>query len=147
MNLKNLKEQLNEVKESKKALLTSAIEEVRSLDETQENELRQLDEKITDLQNQIQKAEEEIRQTSVEENIKSEGENKMTKENLEVRAIENFIRNGVIEEEVRATNTSAANTAIQPVFVQNEIVRRLEEVAPVFAKAKQYLKNIESCAG
>ena len=93
MNLKNLKEQLNEVKESKKALLTKAIEEVRSLEESEDNELRQLDEKISDLQNQIQKAEEEIRQTSVEENIKSEGENKMNKQDLEVRAIENFIRN------------------------------------------------------
>lgn len=138
MNLKNLKEQLNEVKESKKALLTKAIEEVRSLEESEDNELRQLDEKILDLQNQINAMESEIRENSVEENIKSEGENKMNKQELEVRAIENFIRNGVIEEEVRATNTSAANTAIQPVFVQNEIVRRLEEVAPVFAKAKQY---------
>ena len=138
MNLKNLKEQLNEVKESKKALLTKAIEEVRSLEESEDNELRQLDEKISDLQNQINAMESEIRENSVEENIKSKGENKMNKQDLEVRAIENFIRNGVIEEEVRATNTSAANTAIQPVYVQNEIVRRLEEVAPVFAKAKQY---------
>ncbi len=108
------------------------------MEESEDNELRQLDEKISDLQNQIEKAEEEIRSNSVENNIKSEGENKMNKQELELRAIENFIKNGVIEEEVRATNTSAANTAIQPVYVQNEIVRRLEEVAPVFAQAKRY---------
>ena len=132
MNVKELREMLNEAKSSKKALLTSAIEETRSLDDAQNEELRQLDEKISDLQSQIEKAETEIRENSVEENIKSEGEGKMNKQDLELRAIENFIKNGVVAEEIRATNTSANNTSIQPVYVQNEIVRRLEEVCPVF---------------
>ena len=138
MNLKELKESLNEAKASKKELLTKAVMEVRSLEATENEELRQLDEKISDLQNQIQTAEEELRSNVVEENIKTEGEGKMNKQEMEIRAIENFIKNGVVSEEVRATNTSANNTAIQPVYVHNEIVRKLEEVAPVFAKAKQY---------
>ena len=138
MNLKELKESLNEAKASKKELLTKAVMEVRSLEATEDEELRQLDEKISDLQNQIQTAEEELRSNVVEENIKTEGEGKMNKQEMEIRAIENFIKNGVVSEEVRATNTSANNTAIQPVYVHNEIVRKLEEVAPVFAKAKQY---------
>ena len=138
MNLKELKESLNEAKASKKELLTKAVTEVRSLEATEDEELRQLDEKISDLQNQIQTAEEELRSNVVEENIKTEGEGKMNKQEMEIRAIENFIKNGVVSEEVRATNTSANNTAIQPVYVHNEIVRKLEEVAPVFAKAKQY---------
>ena len=138
MNVKELKEMLNDAKQSKKALLTKAVEEVRSLDDAQNEELRQLDEKISDLQSQIEKAETEIRENSVEQNIKSEGEGKMNKQELELRAMENFIKNGVVAEEIRATNTSANNTAIQPVYVQNEIVRRLEEVCPVFAKAKRY---------
>ena len=138
MNIKELKELLNDAKASKKALLTQAIQEVRSLDDNQNEELRQLDEKISDLQNQIQTAEEELRSNVVEENIKTEGEGKMNKQEMEIRAIKDFIKNGVVSEEVRATNTSANNTAIQPVYVHNEIVRKLEEVAPVFAKAKQY---------
>ena len=138
MNLKELKESLNEAKASKKELLTKAVMEVRSLEATENEELRQLDEKISDLQNQIQTAEEELRSNVVEETIKTEGEMKMSKELNEKRAIENFLRNGVVEEEVRATNTSANNTAIQPVYIHNEIVRKLEEVAPVFSKAKQY---------
>ena len=143
MNIKELKEMLNDAKQSKKALLTKAVEEVRSLDDAQNEELRQLDEKISDLQSQIKKAETEIRENSVEQNIKSEGEGKMNKQELELRAIENFIKNGVVSEELReasasTTNTSANNTSIQPVYVQNEIVRRLEELCPVFAKAKRY---------
>lgn len=138
MNIKELKELLNDAKASKKALLTQAIQEVRSLDDNQNEELRQLDEKISDLQNQIQTAKEELRSNVVEENIKTEGEGKMNKQEMEIRAIENFIKNGVVSEEVRATNTSANNTSIQPVYIQNEIVRRLEELCPVFAKAKRY---------
>ena len=79
MNVKELKEMLNDAKQSKKALLTKAVEEVRSLDDAQNEELRQLDEKISDLQSQIEKAEIEIRENSVEQNIKSEGEGKMNK--------------------------------------------------------------------
>ena len=138
MNLKELKESLNEAKASKKELLTKAVTEVRSLEATEDEELRQLNEKISDLQNQIQTAEEELRSNVVEENIKTEGEGKMNKQELELRAMENFIKNGVVEEEIRATNTSANNTSIQPVYIQNEIVRRLEELCPVFAKAKRY---------
>lgn len=138
MNLKELKESLNEVKASKKELLTKAIVEVRSLEASENEELRQLDEKISDLQNQIQTTEEELRSNVVEENIKTEGEGKMNKQEMEIRAIENFIKNGVVSEEIRATNTSAANTSVQPAYVQNEVIRRLEEVAPVFAKAQRY---------
>ena len=135
MNIKALKESLNEAKESKKELLKNAIE-TRSL--VQDETLTELNNKILDLQNQIEKAEEEIRNSSVEENIENKGENKMNKQEQEIRSIEKFIKTGVVDEEIRATQTSALNTAIQPTYIDNELVRRLEEVAPVFAKARMY---------
>ena len=66
MNIKALKESLNEAKEAKKAILNGAITEFRSLEDTENEELRQLDEKIVELQKEIEKAEEEVRSTSVE---------------------------------------------------------------------------------
>ena len=135
MNLKALKEQLNDVKEAKKELLKNAIE-TRSL--VKDDELVALDNKISDLQKQIENTEAELRANSVEEKIENKGEIKMNKQEQEIRSIEKFIKSGVIDEEIRATNTSAANTAIQPTYIDNEIVRRLEEVAPVFAKARMY---------
>ena len=135
MNIKALKESLNEAKEAKKELLKNAIE-TRSL--VQDETLTELNNKILDLQNQIEKAEEEIRNSSVEENIENKGENKMNKQEQEIRSIEKFIKTGVVDEEIRATQTSALNTAIQPTYIDNELVRRLEEVAPVFAKARMY---------
>ena len=138
LNIKALKEEKNSLVEEKRSLLTSAINETRSLEGVENERLNVLTEKINNLNLQIINAEKELRESSVEENIKKEGEMKMSKELNEKRAIENFLRNGVVEEEVRATNTSANNTAIQPVYIHNEIVRKLEEVAPVFAKAKQY---------
>ena len=138
MNLKALKEELNSVKYAKKALLNNAITEVRSLEDSENEELRQLNDKIEELKSQIEKAEAELRSNSVEKIIENKGEIKMDKKELELRAIENFIKNGVVEEEIRATNTSANNTAIQPTYIDSEIVRRLEEVAPVFAKARMF---------
>ena len=138
MNLKALKEELNSVKDAKKALLNNAITEVRSLEDSENEELRQLNDRIEDLKSQIEKAEAELRSNSVEKIVENKGEIKMDKKELELRAIENFIKNGVVEEEIRATNTSAGNTAIQPTYIDNEIVRRLEEVAPVFAKARMF---------
>ena len=138
MNLKALKEELNSVKDAKKSLLNNAITEVRSLEDSENEELRQLNDKIEDLKSQIEKAEAELRSNSVEEKIENKGEIKMNNQEQEIRAIENFIKTGEIAEEIRATQTSAANTAIQPTYIDNELVRRLEEVAPVFSKAKMY---------
>ena len=61
MNLKALKEELNSVKDAKKALLNNAITEVRSLEDSENEELRQLNDKIEDLKSQIEKAESPIR--------------------------------------------------------------------------------------
>ena len=85
MNIKALKESLNEAKEAKKAILNGAITEVRSLEDTENEELRQLDEKIVELQKEIEKAEEEVRSTSVEKTIENKGEIKMEKTQIELR--------------------------------------------------------------
>lgn len=85
MNIKALKESLNEAKEAKKAILNGAITEVRSLEDTENEELRHLDEKIVELQKEIEKAEEEVRSTSVEKTIENKGEIKMEKTQIELR--------------------------------------------------------------
>lgn len=85
MNIKALKESLNEAKEAKKAILNGAITEFRSLEDTENEELRQLDEKIVELQKEIEKAEEEVRSTSVEKTIENKGEIKMEKTQIELR--------------------------------------------------------------
>ena len=85
MNIKALKESLNEAKEAKKAILNGAITEFRSLEDTENEELRQLDEKIVELQKEIEKAEDEVRSTSVEKTIENKGEIKMEKTQIELR--------------------------------------------------------------
>ena len=86
MNLKELKESLNEAKDAKKALLSKAVEEVRSLDGAEDDELRSLDEKISNLQKQIKEAEEEIRNNSIETKITNKGEMKNMKTKEELRS-------------------------------------------------------------
>ena len=135
--VKMLREKRNDLVSELNDMLQN-VTETRSLNNEQTEKVHQLEKQIDELTIKIQTTEEEMRSNVVEENIKTEGEMKMSKELNEIRAIENFIKNGVVAEEIRATNTSANNTAIQPVYVHNEIVRKLEEVAPIFSKAKQY---------
>ena len=86
MSLKELRESLNEAKDAKKALLSKAVEEIRSLDNEEDNELRSLDEKISNLQKQIKEAEEEIRNNSIETKITNKGEMKNMKTKEELRS-------------------------------------------------------------
>ena len=136
-NIKELKEQRNELKEKMVSLLSS-VTETRSLNSEDSEEVRKLEKQIDDLTSQIEKLEKENRSNTVEKKIEKGEDNKMTREELEIRMIEKFIKTGEISDEIRATQTSAANVAIQPTYIDNELVRRLEEVAPVFSKARQY---------
>lgn len=138
MNIKAMKEELNSLKEEKRSLLNSAITETRSLSSVEDERLKEVNTKIEKLENDIKNQEMSVRSNTIENKIENKGEIKMNKEELELRSIEQFIKEGVVAEEIRATQTSANNAAIQPTYIDNEIVRRLEEVAPVFAKAKMY---------
>ena len=124
MNIKALKESLNEAKEAKKAILNGAITEVRSLEDTENEELRQLDEKIVELQKEIEKAEEEVRSTSVEKTIENKGEIKMEKTQIELR--EQFMNAlatpnaDVSKLEMRADNGYTAGLGDAPYNVENK---------------------------
>lgn len=138
MNIKAMKEELNSLKEEKRSLLNSAITETRSLSSVEDERLKEVNTKIEKLENDIKNQEMSVRANTIEEKIENKGEIKMNNQEQEIRAIENFIKTGEIAEEIRATQTSAMNTAIQPTYIDNELVRRLEEVAPVFSKARMY---------
>ena len=124
MNIKALKESLNEAKEAKKAILNGAITEVRSLEDTENEELRQLDEKIVELQKEIEKAEEEVRSTSVEKTIENKGEIKMEKTQIELR--EQFMNAlatpnaDVSKLEMRADNGYTAGLGDAPYNAENK---------------------------
>lgn len=83
-NIKKMREERNELKDKLISMLEN-VTETRSLDNERSEEVRELEKKIDDLTKEIEKAEEEVRSTSVEKTIENKGEIKMEKTQIELR--------------------------------------------------------------
>lgn len=139
MTIRELKERKNEIIDRLTAINESCVAETRNYSDTEVEEVIELTNEIESLNEQIQNLKNEIRSTCVvEESKKMEVEPKMEKNEMEMRAVEQLI-NGNIGEELRAVTTTANGTDVIADYVQNEVIKRLEEVAPLFAKAQRYV--------
>lgn len=139
MTLEQLVAKKDNIIDQMVALNQTCVDETRSFTEDEQQRSVQLEQELENVKEEIRNAKEQLRNMGAVKNTKEEQKmaTELTKEQLEVRAIEDFIK-GNVTDEVRSVSTSASNTSIQPAYVYNEIVRRLEEVAPIFAKAQRY---------
>lgn len=138
MNLEELRSLRDETIEAMSALNEKCITEVRHMSDTESDQMRGLEEKFEQIENDIKVAKQEIRSNAVKiETIKEDEKVELTKNELELRAIEQCIK-GEMGEELRAVTTTATGADVTANYIQNEIVRQLEEVAPLFAKATRY---------
>ena len=139
MNLKELRALRDETIEAMTALNEKCITEVRHMSDTESDQMRGLEEKFEQIENDIKVAKQEIRSNAVKiETIKEDEKVELTKNELELRAIEQCIK-GEMGEELRAVTTTTNGADVTAHYIQNEIVKRLEEVAPLFAKATRYV--------
>ena len=139
MNLKELRALRDETIEAMSALNEKCITEVRHMSDTESDQMRGLEEKFEQIENDIKVAKQEIRSNAVKiETIKEDEKVELTKNELELRAIEQCIK-GEMGEELRAVTTTTNGADVTAHYIQNEIVKRLEEVAPLFAKATRYV--------
>jgi HK97 family phage major capsid protein len=141
MNIKALIEKKNELKAEYRALYETAVQENRSLEgDAREAELSA---QIAELNTQIETEENRAAQEAdTVENIKSEEEkremeNKLTQEQ-EVRAVEQFIRKQEGEELRAVTAGTGVGALTVPTHLSNMIVEKLFEVAPLFARTKNF---------
>lgn len=84
-NIKELKEQRNELKEKMVSLLSN-VTETRSLNSEDSEEVRKLEKQIDDLTQEIEKIEKENRSNAIETKINKGEMKKMTKTNEELRS-------------------------------------------------------------
>lgn len=85
--LKGLKEKRNDLVSKQKTMLSTAIDETRSLTEEEDTELRSVIEQIKELETEIETMEEEIRTSTIVINDENDkGEDKMTKTYEEIRS-------------------------------------------------------------
>lgn len=137
-DIKTLTEQRNDLIQQMKDM-TAAIEtEQRAFTEEEDNKFQELDNQIKALDTTIA-AQERARSLEMTENTKKEEEKvEETREALERRAFENYIRGAVEERSGDVNMTAAANGAVIPSTIANKIIARVHEISPVYAMATKY---------
>lgn len=139
MNFKALKEKRNSLVAEMENMLQAAETEVRALAMEEQEKFSQLKNEISEIDNTLAIAEEKRNDASVEvvENKIEERGNEMefTKE-METRGIEQFLRKEA-GEEVRAMNMTS-NGALVPTHLYEDIIEKVHEVAPLFAKTRLF---------
>lgn len=138
MSLKEKIEKRNALNEQAKSMLDNAQAEVRSLTSEQETEFNNLVAQVQELDKEIEELEaRSITDATavVENNIEERGNQSMETKELELRALDQYIRR-TEGEELRAMSTSTAG-ALVPTHLYEEVVEKLEEVAPIFAKVRK----------
>ena len=131
MKLKELLEKRNACIDEQNAILDSVEQEVRSLTDAEEVRFNELEAEVEKLDNTIQKLEERKKDSvkETEEKVEERGI-EMNKE-LEMRGITQYLRKED-GEELRKMSYSA-NGHLVPEYLHNELVEKMEEVAPLFA--------------
>jgi len=139
MSIKKLIEKKNSLISEAESILDVCAEEVRALN-TDENEAYEAKQKeIEDISKTIKlmearakdSAEVEVIETNIEkEEVRMEEKNVNVNE-VEERALADYMR-GIVTDEVRAMSTSTTG-AVVPTHLYGEVVKKLEEVAPLFS--------------
>lgn len=135
MNLKGLKEKRNVLLTQAEKMVNTIETEKRSLNsdemkdfESIENEVRDLDVKIKQLEN---------RQFNDDKKETLEERNMTEKKQTEVRGLEQYLRK-VEGEEVRALQKTSDGGALIPTTIEGTIILKMEETSPVFARARKF---------
>ena len=138
MELKKLMEQRADLQAEMEALLNTAKTEERAMTEEETSKFDELEKKIKAIDGTIEREErarkmehKEVKPTEVEERAV-----------IEERAFANYIRKqcGVhVEERAEEQNLDMGNNgAVIPVTIAQRIIRKVEEIAPVLAKATRF---------
>ena len=144
--LKALIENKNKVAKEANAILDKSVDEVRALTEEENTEyeakmaeVRNLEKTIELLEKRAEEdAQKEVEERKEEKPVEEKRELAIEEEQAnEIRAVEDFIK-GNITDEVRSMTTSANGGITVPTHLHNDIIRKLYEVAPLFAKARRF---------
>lgn len=153
-NLKDLREQRNELLSAGKAIIAKASKEERSLNEEEIRSLNDQKAEIETIETSM-KAIKEFRsknknpESTKIENRNSKEENKVAEDKKEIRSAMNaYLRNGN-KKEIRdvapsladgnADENAAGNGGvIVPTDVYNDIIKKLDEEAPVFEQSRKF---------
>lgn len=132
MSLKSLVEKKNALIAEAEAMLNVAETEVRGLNAEEDSAYEAKLAEIKEIENTITKMEERNKNLEViEEKVEGEERNMDNVLETELRGLEQYMRSQ-IGEEARAMTTSTTG-AVVPTHLHGEVIKKLEEVAPLFS--------------
>lgn len=132
MSLKSLVEKKNALIAEAEAMLNVAETEVRGLNAEENSAYEAKLAEIKEIENTITKMEERNKNLEViEEKIEGEERNMDNVLETELRGLEQYMRSQ-IGDEARAMTTSTTG-AVVPTHLHGEVIKKLEEVAPLFS--------------
>ena len=134
-DLKSLEEQRNEAVQAMKDMTSKAETEQRAFSEDETAEFDKLEAKVKNLDSSIERME---RARDMELNQKeTKAKTELSKETLEERAFESYIR-GIVEERADANLTKGDNGAVIPSTIANKIIKKVQEISPLYSQATKY---------
>lgn len=137
MKIKALKEKKNALIDEMQSLVNSCETETRSMNDVEDARFKEIEAEIKQIDIEIEEKRSLASETAIED-IQNNDEKRgidMEKE-LELRAVSDYIK-GNVTDEVRAMTTSNSG-GIVPVTLHDQIIEKLEEVAPLFAQARLF---------
>lgn len=132
MKIKELIEKRNALVDEQNTLISKVETEVRALTEDEEKRFNDLEKEIDQFDRTIETIESRKNDSTVEKDDKEERGNKnMNTADVEKRGIEQYLRKAPGEE--LRTMTYSSNGSLVPIYVYNEFVKKMDEVAPLFS--------------
>lgn len=136
-DLKSLVEQRNDLVQQMKDLTAAVETEQRAFSDDEKTQFDELDSRVKSIDATIA-AVESARALEMSENIQKEVKKvEETREALEQRAFENYIR-GAVEERLDVNMTKGDNGAVIPTTIANKIIARVHDISPIYAMATKY---------
>lgn len=137
MKLKALQEKRNELLNKADEMLKVVETEVRAMSTEERTEFDAMSKEINEINETIKSVEARRLDGEKIEDKEEKRDMELTTQEKEIRGLDQFLRKQDGEEK-RALNVSAQGAALIPDNVEGTIVLKMEETAPVFARARKF---------
>lgn len=135
-DLKTLEEQRADLVQEMKSMTSKAKEEQRAFSDEEDQKFEELSDKVKKLDSTIEKIE---RARDIELNVVSDEKKKELKtEEMEERAFEAYIRGNMQQRAEDMNLTASDNGAVIPTSIVNKIIKKVEEICPIYQMATRY---------
>ena len=135
-DLKTLTEQRAELVQKMKDMTATAEAEQRAFSDAEDDEFEKISKQVECLDYTIDKGE---RAKELSLNVTSnEKKAELKKEELEERAFEAYIRGSVQQRAEDVNLTSSSNGAVIPSSIVNKIIKKVEDICPIYKLATRY---------